>query len=143
MNIHQIKIVKESFALVGKIPVETVGELFYNRLFEIAPEVKPMFGNANMADQSRKLISMLAYIINKLDTLDAIIEEVAKLAKRHIKYGVEPKHYQPVGAALLWTLEKGLGTNWNTELAEAWTLCYGTLSGAMITACEETSEVIN
>jgi hemoglobin-like flavoprotein len=59
------------------------------------------------------------------------------LAQRHVKYGVEPKHYEPVGAALLWTLEKGLGTNWNEEVKEAWTLCYVTLSGAMIAACEE------
>jgi hemoglobin-like flavoprotein len=137
MNDNQIKIVKESFALVAKIPAETVGELFYNRLFEIAPEVKPMFGNSDMTEQSRKLIGMLAYVINKLDSLEAIIDEVAKLAKRHVKYGVQPAHYQPVGAALLWTLEKGLGTNWNGELASAWTLCYVTLSGAMIAACEE------
>jgi hemoglobin-like flavoprotein len=65
------------------------------------------------------------------------MEEVTKLAKRHVKYGVTPQQYQPVGAALLWTLEKGLGTNWNEELAEAWTLCYTTLSEAMIEACEE------
>lgn len=137
MNDYQIKIVKESFALVAKIPAETVGELFYNRLFEIAPEVKPMFGNTEMPEQSRKLITMLAYVINKLDSLETIIDEVAKLAKRHVKYGVEPTHYQPVGAALLWTLEKGLGAHWNEELASAWTLCYITLSGAMIAACEE------
>jgi hemoglobin-like flavoprotein len=143
MNKHQINIVKESFALVAKIPAETVGNLFYNRLFEIAPEVKPMFGNTNIEDQSRKLLSMLSYIINKLDNLEAIIDEVAKLAKRHVKYGVAPEHYQPVGAALLWTLEKGLATNWNSELGDAWTLCYGTLSGAMIAACEEVEEIVN
>jgi hemoglobin-like flavoprotein len=143
MDNNQIKIVKESFALVAKIPAETVGELFYNRLFEIAPEVKSMFGNANMEEQSRKLIGMLAYVINKLEKLDAIIEEVGKLAKRHINYGVKPSHYKPVGEALLWTLEKGLSTNWNNELSSAWTLCYGTLSGAMIAACEEIVEVEN
>lgn len=137
MNDRQIKIIKESFELVSKIPAETVGNLFYNRLFEIAPEVKPMFGNTEMAEQSRNLIAMLGYIINKLDNLDSIIDEVAKLAKRHVKYGVEPKHYQPVGLALHFTLEKGLGTIWNAELASAWSLCYSTLSGAMIAACEE------
>ncbi len=137
MNNYQIKIVKESFVLVAKIPTETVGGLFYNRLFEIAPAVKPMFGKTNMPDQLRKLLSMLAYVINKLDSLDSIIDEVANLARRHLKYGVKPSHYEPVGAALLWTLEKGLGTNWNPELAEAWTTCYLILSSAMIDACEE------
>lgn len=138
MNTNQIKLIKDNFALVAKIPTETVGELFYNRLFEIAPEVRPMFSKTSMPEQSRKLISMLSYIIGKLDNLGSIIDEVAKLAQRHVKYGVEPKHYEPVGAALLWTLEKGLGTTWNEEAKEAWTLCYITLSGAMIAACKET-----
>ena len=137
MNSKQIILVQESFALVAKIPVEKVGELFYNQLFEISPEVRQMFAKTAMPEQSRKLISMLGYIIGKLDKLESIIEEVAKLAQRHVKYGVTPQQYQPVGVALLWTLEKGLGTNWNEELAEAWTLCYTTLSGAMISACEE------
>lgn len=139
MNNHQIALVKETFGLVAAIPAETVGDLFYNRLFEIAPEVRPMFALTSLPEQSRKLISMLAYVVSKLDNLSGIIEEVAKLAQRHVKYGVEPKHYQPVGAALLWTLEKGLGNHWNDEVKEAWTLCYSTLSGAMIQACEEIS----
>jgi hemoglobin-like flavoprotein len=137
MNTKQIVLVQDSFALVAKIPAETVGELFYNQLFEISPEFRQMFAKTAMPEQSRKLISMLGYIVGKLNNLDSIIEEVAKLAQRHVKYGVTPQQYQPVGAALLWTLEQGLGTNWNEELEEAWTLCYSTLSGAMIEACEE------
>ncbi len=140
MNNNQISLVKNSFALVAKIPAETVGELFYNHLFEIAPEVRPMFRN-DMPEQSRKLISMLSFVISKLDNLESIIEEVGKLAKRHIKYGVDAKHYQPVGAALLWTLEQGLGSNWNEEVKTSWTLCYVTLSNAMIEACEEVEVV--
>ncbi|MGZ5940003.1 MAG: hemin receptor, partial [Rhizomicrobium sp.] len=41
-------------------------------------------------------------------------------------------HYAPVGAALLWTLEKGLGAAWTPGLASAWTNAYATLSGFMI-----------
>lgn len=139
MNNHQIALVKKTFGLVATIPAETVGDLFYNRLFEISPEIRPMFERTSLPEQSRKLISMLAYVVGKLDNLSSIIDEVAKLAQRHVKYGVEPKHYQPVGAALLWTLEKGLGENWNEEVKEAWIRCYSTLSGAMIQACEEIS----
>lgn len=135
MNVIQINLVKETFSLVAKIPSETVGELFYNRLFEIAPEVRPMFGRTDFPEQSRKLIGMLAYIINRLDNLESIVDEVTKLAQRHVKYGVSPTDYQPVGEALLWTLEKGLSSNWNEDVKEAWTLCYLTLSNAMIEAC--------
>jgi hemoglobin-like flavoprotein len=136
MNSKQITLVQDSFALVAKIPAEKVGELFYNQLFLISPDVRQMFAKTAMPEQSRKLISMLGYIVDKLNNLESIIEEVAKLAQRHVKYGVTPEQYQPVGEALLWTLEKGLGTNWNEELAKAWKLCYVTLSGAMIEACE-------
>ena len=66
------------------------------------------------------------------DRLDAILPAASRLAKHHVSYGVEPKHYAPVGDALLWTLEKGLGPDWTPELAEAWGAAYGTLSGYMI-----------
>ncbi|HET6769984.1 MAG TPA: globin domain-containing protein, partial [Chitinophagaceae bacterium] len=113
----------------------TVGGLFYNRLFEIAPQLKPMFRNP-VPEQSKKLLAMMNYIISKLDKLDDILDEVAKLAKRHVNYGVRPDHYRIVGEALLWTLEKGLAENWNDEVKEAWTNCYQVLSSAMINASE-------
>jgi hemoglobin-like flavoprotein len=134
MTHQQINLIKSSWGLVGTIDPETVGALFYNRLFEIAPEVKPMFSRTTVAEQSKKLLAMLSYVIAKLDKLEDIIDEVAKLAQRHRQYGVKEDHYMIVGAALLWTLEKGLGDNWNEELKEAWTTCYVTLSSAMINA---------
>jgi hypothetical protein len=54
------------------------------------------------------------------------------LAKRHVSYGAKAEHYPVVGAALLWTLEKGLGDGWTPEVADAWGTAYGTLSGYMI-----------
>jgi hemoglobin-like flavoprotein len=77
---------------------------------------------------------MISYVINKLDKPDDIINEVAKLAQRHVAYGVKPFHYSVVGEALLWTLEKGLGEKWNGEVKEAWATCYKILSEAMINA---------
>ncbi len=139
MKTNQISLVKESFVLVAKIPAETVGSLFYNRLFEIAPEVRPMFRNADIPEQSRKLISMLSYIISKLDKLDTILDDVARLSQRHIKYGVQDYHYEKVGEALLWTLEQGLGKNWTEEAKEAWIACYTLLAGAM----KEMSQEVN
>jgi hemoglobin-like flavoprotein len=95
-----------------------------------------------MSEQSRKLIAMLTYIVKSLDIIASIIDEVFKLAHRHVRYGVvEPKLYEPVGEALLWTLEHGLGTNWNKELKTAWTVCYIMLSNAMIEACEQVEEI--
>ena len=47
-------------------------------------------------------------------------------------YGAQAEHYPVVGAALLWTLEKGLGEAWTPPVADAWTAAYRTLSGFMI-----------
>jgi hemoglobin-like flavoprotein len=132
MTTNTIDLVKNSWALVAKIDMETVGGLFYNKLFEIAPEVKPMFSRSVMPEQSKKLLGMLSYVISKLDRLDDILDEVKKLALRHNVYGVKAAHYTAVGTALLWTLEQGLDTYWNNELEVAWTEVYTVLSGAMI-----------
>jgi hemoglobin-like flavoprotein len=135
MTSYQIGIIKSSWQAAAALG-DAAGELFYGRLFEIAPEVKPMFSQITIKEQSKKLLSMLSYVINKLDRLQDILDEVAKLAQRHVHYGVKPEHYTVVGEALLWTLEKGLAEKWNDELKEAWTTCYVTLSGAMVHAAE-------
>lgn len=119
--------------MVASMDPVIVGGLFYDRLFEIAPQLKPMF-HTPVPEQSKKLLALVNYVIIKLDKLDDILGEVAKLAQRHTAYGVKPEHYTIVGGALLWTLEKGLGENWNEEIKNAWTECYTVLSGAMIAA---------
>jgi hemoglobin-like flavoprotein len=130
MNPTQVKLVQESFAKVVPIS-ETAAVLFYDRLFEIAPSVKAMFP-ADMTEQRKKLMVMLAAVVNGLASLESILPAASALAKRHVAYGAKPEHYPVVGSALLWTLEKGLGGAWTSELADAWTAAYGTLSGFMI-----------
>ena len=133
MTQNQIEFVKSSWSQVMTIDPVVVGGLFYNRLFEIAPEVKHMFRNP-IPEQSKKLLTMINYVIVKLDRLEDIIGEVGKLAQRHTSYGVKPEHYVIVGDALIWTLEQGLGENWSEEVKEAWIECYTILSKAMIGA---------
>ena len=139
MTQKQIELVKSTWFMAAALDPVVVGKLFYDRLFEIAPQVKPMFRNP-MPEQSKKLLAMINYVISKLDKLEDILDEVAKLAKRHLSYGVKPGHYVVVGQALLWTLEKGLGENWNSEVKEAWSNCYQALSSAMINASEWTEQ---
>jgi hemoglobin-like flavoprotein len=126
----QIELIQQSFAKVAPISVQAAA-LFYGRLFEIAPEVKPLF-RGDMAEQGRKLMATLAVVVNGLTDLKTILPAASALAKRHVAYGVMASHYAPVGAALLWTLERGLGPVWTPELAAAWTAAYTALSGFMI-----------
>ena len=130
MNSTQIRLVQESFTKVVPIS-EQAAVLFYDRLFEIAPAVKAMFP-ADMTEQRKKLMTMLAAVVNGLGNLQSILPAASALAKRHVGYGARAEHYPVVGAALLWTLEKGLGAAWTPEVADAWTTAYGTLSGYMI-----------
>jgi nitric oxide dioxygenase len=130
MTPDQVKLVQDSFAKVAPIS-ETAAVLFYDRLFEIAPQVRAMFP-ADMTEQRRKLMAMLAAVVNGLGNLTSILPAASALAKRHVSYGAKPEHYPVVGAALLWTLEKGLGDGWTPDIAAAWTTAYGTLSGYMI-----------
>ena len=74
----------------------------------------------------------LALVVNGLGNLEAVLPAASALAKRHVAYGAKAEHYPVVGAALLWTLEKGLGDGWTPDIAAAWTTAYGTLSGFMI-----------
>ena len=130
MTPDQVKLVEQSFAKVAPIS-ETAAVLFYDRLFEIAPQVKAMFPS-DMTEQRRKLMAMLAAVVNGLADLETILPAASALATRHVAYGAKAEHYPVVGSALLWTLEKGLGEAWTPELAAAWTAAYGTLSGFMI-----------
>jgi hemoglobin-like flavoprotein len=130
MTPDQVTLVQQSFAKVAPIS-ETAAVLFYDRLFEIAPQVKTMFP-ADLTEQRRKLMVMLAAVVNGLGDLNSIPPAASALAKRHVSYGAKAEHYPVVGAALLWTLEKGLGDGWTPQIAEAWTATYGTLSGYMI-----------
>ena len=130
MTPKQIELVKESWGNVMPI-ADAAGQLFYNRLFQVAPGVRHLF-KSDPKDQARKLMSMITMVVSKLDSLDTIIEDIKNLAKRHDKYGAKKEDYAVVGECLLWTLEQGLGDKWNKETADAWVAAYTILSGAMI-----------
>ncbi|HVU44014.1 MAG TPA: globin family protein [Xanthobacteraceae bacterium] len=130
MTPDQVKAIQESFAKVTPIS-EQAAALFYGRLFEVDPALKPLF-HGDMKDQGRKLMATLAVVVNNLNNLGAVLPAASALAKRHVTYGVKPAHYTPVGEALLWTLQQGLGASWTPELAAAWAAAYGVLSEYMI-----------
>lgn len=132
MTPQQIELVQTSFKKV--VPIAgTAADLFYERLFEIAPDVRPMFPQ-DMKEQKTKLIAMLATAVTNLHKLDEILPAVEALGARHKSYGVKAEHYAPVGAALLWTLEKGLGADFTPEIKAAWTDTYTVLTGVMTNA---------
>ncbi|WP_208349925.1 globin family protein [Pseudaestuariivita rosea] len=136
MTPEQIKLVQDSFGKVVPIRDEAAA-LFYQRLFEIAPEVRPLF-KGDMTQQGAKLMAMLGAVVNGLNDVEKIVPVARDLAVRHIAYGVEAGHYQSVGQALLETLEKGLGAEFTNDVKDSWLAAYQTLSGVMIAAAYPT-----
>lgn len=132
MTPEQIEMVQSSFKKVAPI-ADTAADIFYDRLFEIAPQVRPLFPE-DMSDQKKKLMQMLATAVNGLTRLDQILPAVQELGRRHTGYDVTEEHYDHVGAALLYTLGKGLGDAFTPELEAAWGETYATLAGVMIDA---------
>ena len=142
MDSTDIKNVQESFEAVLPIS-QTAAELFYADLFATAPEVRPLFGEANMEEQGRKLMPMLATVVRGLDKLETILPAAQQLALRHVDYGVKAEDYDKVGASLLRTLEQGLSEAFTPEIKSSWIAAYGALSGVMVGAAyggEETAQ---
>ncbi len=135
MNNDQKLLVQKTFEMVAPI-AEVAAGLFYGRLFEVDPSLKPLF-RGDLKDQGKKLMATLKIAVNSLDRLDALVPVVQALGRRHLAYGVRDEHYDTVGAALLWTLEKGLGEVFTPEVKEAWTVTYGILAKVMKEAANE------
>jgi len=135
---EQVALIQQSFAKVRLIS-DQAAMLFYGRLFEIAPATKVLF-KGDIAEQGQKLMATLGVVVNGLGHLDTVLPAASALAKKHVAYGVKADDYAPVGAALLWTLERGLGAGWTPQLAAAWTAAYTTLSGFMISEAYDQSE---
>ena len=127
-------LVQESFAAVMPI-ADDAAALFYRRLFELDPSLERMF-KGDMTEQRRKLVQMLTAAVKGLDRLDQLVPVVEELGRRHVGYGVADAHYDTVGAALLWTLEKGLGSAFTPEVRDAWVAVYGLLAGTMKNAAK-------
>lgn len=129
MTPEQATLVKSSWAKVVPIK-EQAAVMFYGKLFEIDPALKAMF-KGNMEEQGRKLMTVINFAVNGLDRIEAIVPAVQDLGKRHVAYGVKDKDYDTVGAALVWTLEQGLGAEFTAEVKAAWIAVYGVLATTM------------
>ena len=138
MNQEQIELIQSSWQDVLPI-ADTAADLFYDRLFELDPALRDLFPE-DMTEQKKKLFAMIGRAVSSLNDLDAIVPAIRELGAGHKENGVKPKDYETVGAALLWTLERGLGEGWSDELKDAWAAVYGVLSEVMIAGAEEVKD---
>lgn len=135
MTPEQIKLVQDSWAKVLPIS-ETAAELFYGKLFELDPSLKPMF-KGDMKEQGRKLMAILNTAVNALTKLDTIVPALQDMGRRHVDYGVKDEHYDTVGEALIWTLSTGLEDDFTEDTKVAWIAVYTLVAITMKEAAAE------
>lgn len=129
MTPEQIDLVQRTWRAVLSVG-DTAAELFYGKLFSLDPGIKGLFKN-DMIEQGRNLTSMISVAVGALSRPERILLAVRQLGERHVGYGVERRHYELVGVALLWTLEKCLGEAFTPEVNDAWAATYAFLAGTM------------
>jgi len=129
VNAHQVQLVQHSFTQVQPI-AEVASDLFYARLFELDPSLKPLF-RGNMQEQGHKLMMMLGVAVANLNKPEVVMPALQRLGERHAGYGVTEAHYATVGEALLWTLEQGLGEAFTAEVRLAWEAVYKLVAETM------------
>jgi len=129
MTPSQKLLVQQTFVKVVPI-AEQAAALFYGRLFEVDPSLRPLF-KTDLKVQGQKLMQMIGYCVGKLDAPEELLPAVRELGAKHVGYGVKDANYDTVGAALLWTLEKGLGAGFTPEVKDAWATTYGVLASTM------------
>lgn len=134
MTPEEIRLVQTSFSKVAPV-AEKAAEMFYNRLFEVDPSLRPLF-KGDMAEQGKRLMAMIAVVVNGLADIGDLLPAVQDLGYRHAGYGVQEQHYTTVGGALLDTLEAALGDAFTPETKAAWTNVYGVLASTMIEAAK-------
>lgn len=133
---EQKRLVQESFEQLKPV-AHAAGRLFYVRLFDLDPNLSYMFKN-DLDEQSKKLMQLIAMAVKGLDKPEELLPAVEALGRRHVSYGVQERHYATVGAALLWTLDKGLGAAFTPEVKEAWRTVYKLLADTMKAAATAT-----
>lgn len=129
MTPRQIQLVRTTFVSIAP-SAKDVAARFYARLFEIAPTLRPLF-RGDLTEQGRKLMQMLGVAVAGLDRARELAPMLRELGRRHHGYGVRDHHYEIVAAALLWTLEQGLGERFTGEVRDAWTEAYRLVTDAM------------
>jgi hemoglobin-like flavoprotein len=139
LTANDIMLVRASFARV--VPIKNAAaDLFYDRLFEVAPQLRRIFP-ADLRAQKLKLMGMLATAVGGLNDLEALVPKVKALGARHVGYGARAADYNVVGEVLLWTLERGLADAFTPEVRDAWIKVYGVLAATMQAGAAELADM--
>ncbi len=130
MDSRQISIVKESFDKI-KPNLSKVSRVFYDRLFELNPELRELF-KSDMRVQRKKFVKILTLIVENLHDAKIVGAKIKELAWKHVEYSVKPEDYTTFGEALIFAISAALGDDSTKATKEAWKNSYQTLMEIML-----------
>ena len=130
-----LEALETSFDLIAPRGDELM-DVFYARLFEAAPAVKPLFAGTDLKKQKTMLLGTLVLLRKSLRDLDAIVPKLRELGARHVAYGARPEHYPVVGGVLIASMEDIAAEAWRPEFGDAWGKAFAIVADAMIEGAE-------
>jgi hemoglobin-like flavoprotein len=133
-----LEALETSFDLIAPHGDELM-EIFYARLFAIAPAVKPLFAGTDLHRQKSMLLGTLVLLRKSLRDLDPIVPKLRELGARHVAYGAEPNHYPVVGEVLIASMAEVAGKAWRPEYERAWAAAFDIVAGAMLDGASSSS----
>ena len=140
MDAETLAVLRGSLAQLIASKVD-VAEIFYRRLFELAPGVRSLF-KPDLSEQRKKLITALVQIVAWADQPQQLTGYLQRMGARHTGYGTLPEHYDVVGAVLLWTFDRALGPEFTPTVREAWTIAYKLVATIMREGAVATSPTL-
>lgn len=126
-----VELLESSFKLVAP-QGDALVTRFYERLFEKYPAVKPLFKNASISEQKKKLLASLVLVIQNLRHPEKLTPVLQDMGARHVGYGAKPAYYDAVGENLLAVLGEFAGEAWTSEVRQAWTDAYAAIKTIML-----------
>jgi hemoglobin-like flavoprotein len=135
MTTREKQLVRESFQSIRE-EAGPVALLFYGRLFALEPALRPMF-HGDIARQGQKLMDMLAVTVESLDRFHTMTQALHAIGQRHTSYGVLPRHYEIVQAALIWALGQALATTSGSDVLAAWRTLITEVSALMLAGADQ------
>ena len=135
------ELLEQSFELV-KPRANEFAASFYENLFALYPEAKPLFASTDMKKQQKKLLNALVLVVENLRHPGALEAALLDLGFRHVNYGTLPEHYPLVGDALLQTFEQYLQQDWTPEVKQAWADAYDGITQIMCQGARYSPEAI-
>lgn len=134
-----VKLLRESFELIA-VNKQQFAQDFYNRLFNVCPQVQALFSKSDMQQQETALMGAIAGVIAGIEKGENVAPALHKLGAKHTSYNVLPEHYPLVGNAQIETFQQHLQGKFTPVIQQSWLEAYSVISEQMILGAKRASK---